>query len=122
MPTADRIEALIARVESGEFVAAIEEFYAEDATMQENLGAPRAGLAALVANEKRVLAAFEKTRARCVRPVFVAGDHAVIHWLFEFSATDGRTLRLEELAHQRWRGDRIAEERFYYDPVQLQPQ
>ena len=26
---------------------------------------------------------------------------------------------LEELAHQRWRGDRIAEERFYYDPAQL---
>jgi hypothetical protein len=26
---------------------------------------------------------------------------------------------MEELAHQRWRGDRIVEERFYYDPAQL---
>ncbi|HKA14492.1 MAG TPA: nuclear transport factor 2 family protein [Myxococcota bacterium] len=122
MPTGDRIEALIARVENGEFVAAIEEFYTDDATMQENLAALRAGLPALVANEKRVLAAFEKTRARCVRPVFVQGDQAVIHWLFEFTAADGKAVRLEELAHQRWRGDRIAEERFFYDPVQLQPQ
>lgn len=122
MPTRDRIEALIARVESGEFVAAIEGFYTEDATMQENLGAARTGLPALVANEERVLAAFEKTRARCVRPFFVAGEHVVIHWLFEFTAADGKAVRLEELAHQRWRGDRIAEERFYYDPVQLQPQ
>src|SRR5438093_7709279 len=121
MLTADRIEALIARVESGEFVAAIKEFYAEDATMQENLGAARSGLPALVANEKRVLAAFEKTRARCVRPVFIHGDQAVIHWLFEFTTADGKAVRLEEIAHQRWRADRIAEERFYYDPVQLQP-
>ena len=119
MPTPDRIDDLIARVERGEFVEAIEEFYADDATMQENGQAPRVGRAALVANERRVLAAFEKTRARCLRPVFVSGEEIVIHWLFEFSTADGRTVRLEELAHQRWQGDRIAEERFYYDPLQL---
>lgn len=49
MPTQDRIEDLIARVEHGEFVEALQEFYAEDASMQENLDAPRVGLAALVA-------------------------------------------------------------------------
>lgn len=27
----------------------------------------------------------------------------------------------DELALQRWRGDRVAEERFYYDPTQLSP-
>jgi hypothetical protein len=26
---------------------------------------------------------------------------------------------MDELALQRWRGDRIVEERFYYDPAQL---
>jgi ketosteroid isomerase-like protein len=121
MPTAERTEELIARVERGEFVEAIEEFYAEDATMQENQQAPRVGRPALVANERRVLAAFEKTRARCVRPVFASGDQLVIHWLFEFSTADGKTVRLDELALQRWQGDRIAEERFYYDPGQLEP-
>src|SRR2546422_5780662 len=115
MPTADRIEGLISRVERGEFLEAIEEFYAEDATMQENRQPPRVGRAALLANERRVLAAFEKTRARCVRPILAQGDHVVIHWLFEFSTADGKTVRLDELAHQRWQGDRIAEERFYYD-------
>jgi ketosteroid isomerase-like protein len=120
MPSQDRIEAFIARVERGEFIEAIEEFYTTDATMQENLSAPRVGLPALVANERRVLAAFEKTQARCVRPVLAQGEHVVIHWLFEFATADGKTIRLEELAQQRWRGDRIAAERFYYDPVQLQ--
>jgi ketosteroid isomerase-like protein len=121
MPSRERIEGLIERVEAGEFVAAIEEFYSDDATMQENGEPPRVGLAALVANERLVLAAFEKTRARCLRPVFVNGDDAVLHWLFEFTTADGKAIRLEELTHQRWQGDRIAAERFYYDPAQLRP-
>jgi len=121
MPTAERIEAFLARVERSEFLEAIAEFYSEDATMQENGEPPRVGREALLANERRVIAAFEKMRARCVRPVFVEGDQVVIRWLFEFSAADGREIRLEELALQRWQGDRIAEERFYYDPAQLRP-
>ncbi len=28
---------------------------------------------------------------------------------------------MEELALQRWRGERIAEERFFYDPASIQP-
>ena len=121
MPSTEQIEGLVARVEAGEFVEAIEDYYTEDATMQENGQTPRVGREALVANERQVLAAFEKTRARCVRPVFATGDQVVIRWLFEFSTASGATIRLEELALQRWRGDRIAEERFFYDPVQLRP-
>jgi hypothetical protein len=26
-------------------------------------------------------------------------------------------LRIDELAHQRWEGDKIVEERFFYDPA-----
>ena len=29
--------------------------------------------------------------------------------------------RMEELAYQRWDGDRIVEENFFYDPAQLVP-
>jgi ketosteroid isomerase-like protein len=51
-------------------------------------------------------------------PVFVSGDRVVIHWIFRFDFTDGTSMMMDELAYQRWDGDRIAEERFYYDPVQ----
>jgi ketosteroid isomerase-like protein len=47
------------------------------------------------------------------------GDRVVIHWTFVFTRRDGAGFRMEELAHQRWRGDRIVEERFFYDPSQL---
>ena len=121
MPTPKRIDDFVARVERSEFLEAIAEFYAEDATMQENGEPPRVGREALLANERRVIAAFEKVDARCVRPVFVSGDQVVIRWLFQFATGDGRAIRLEEIALQRWQGDRIAEERFFYDPVQLKP-
>jgi ketosteroid isomerase-like protein len=53
--TRDRVERLIAMAEQGKFLEAIEEFYAPDATMQENNQPPRRGLAALLENERRVL-------------------------------------------------------------------
>jgi hypothetical protein len=46
----------------------------------------------------------------------------VIRWIFEFTYPDGSRMRIEELAYQRWEGERIAEERFFYDPAQLKPQ
>jgi ketosteroid isomerase-like protein len=59
--------------------------------------------------------------SKCVGPVFVSGDNVVIRWIFEFEWQDGTHTRMEELAYQRWEGERIAEERFFYDPAQLTP-
>ncbi|OFW23800.1 MAG: polyketide cyclase [Acidobacteria bacterium RIFCSPLOWO2_02_FULL_65_29] len=119
MPSRERVEALIARVEAGKYVEAIEEFYAEDASMQENLQPPRKGRDALVEGERKVLAAHKAVRTLPGSWYLVDGDRAVIHWVFEFTRHDRRVLRMEVLAHQRWRGERIVEERFYYDPAQI---
>jgi hypothetical protein len=45
----------------------------------------------------------------------------VIRWIFEFVGLDGTARRLEELAYQRWEGELIAEEQFFYDPAQFAP-
>ena len=57
-------------------------------------------------------------RSTCVRPVLAEGDTVVVRWIFAFEWLDGRHTRLEELAWQRWEGERIAEEQFFYDPAQ----
>jgi len=57
-----------------------------------------------------------------VPPALVHGDHVVIRWVFEFTGRDGMVRRLEELAWQRWQGERIVEEQFFYDPAQFAPQ
>ena len=120
MPSPETLERFIAAVEANDHVGAIERFYAPDASMQENESEPRRGRDALAANERAVLARMRSVRSRCVRPVFVAGDYVVVRWIFEFESLDGARRRMEELAHQRWEGDRIVEEKFFYDPAQLQ--
>jgi hypothetical protein len=74
-----------------------------------------------MANERRVLARAKAVTSACIRPVFVDGDRVVIRWVFRFEWLDGTFTRIEELAYQRWEGDRVAEETFFYDPAQLVP-
>jgi ketosteroid isomerase-like protein len=121
MPSVQTLESFIARVEENAHAEAIEEFYAAGASMRENMAAPRVGRDLLVEHEKRVLARARSVKSTCVRPVFVSGDQVVVRWVFEFVWQDGSRTRMEELAYQRWEGERIAEEQFFYDPAQRQP-
>jgi hypothetical protein len=121
VPTAETLERFIALVERNAHVEAVEAFYTADASMQENQSPPRTGRDAHAANERRVLAKAKSVASQCVRPVFVHGDRVVIRWIFRFEWLDGSVTRMEELACQRWEGERIAEETFFYDPAQLVP-
>lgn len=121
MPSPETLERFIARVESNAHAEAIEEFYTEGASMQENFEPPRVGREVLVAHEKRALSMAASVRSQCVRPVFTNGDHVVIRWIFEFTGHDGSVRRIEELAYQRWEDERIAQEQFFYDPKQFAP-
>lgn len=116
MPRSELVRSFVALVERDEFIRAIEEFYAEDATMQENLAPPRRGRAVLVENERQALARHRSITTLAARHILVDGDLVAINWIFDITDRNGRTFRLDELALQIWRGDRIVEERFFYDP------
>ena len=98
MPTAATLERFVALVEANAHVEAVEQFYTESASMQENQSPPRVGRDAHVANERRVLARATALASTCVRPVFVSGDNVVICWIFRFEWPDGTVTRIEELA------------------------
>jgi ketosteroid isomerase-like protein len=119
MPDQATLEAFIATVESGKHDEAIERFYTDDASMQDNLDPPRRGKDVLIARERAFMPRFKEIRSKCVRPVFAEGDRVVICWNFEFIRPDGSKLKMDELAYQRWQGNKIAEERFYFDPAQM---
>jgi len=122
MPSAETLQKFIARVEENAHAEAVEEFYTANASMQENQQKPRVGRDGHIANERAVLARAKTVMSECVRPIFVNGDHVVIRWLFRFEWLDGTVTQMEELAYQRWEGERIAEETFFYDPAQRVPQ
>jgi SnoaL-like domain len=121
MPTPATLERFIACVESNDHVKAIADFYADDSSMQENQQPPRVGRLKNMAHEQAVMDRTASVQSRCIRPAFVQGDHVVIRWVFDFVMKDGKTRRIEELACQRWEGQKIKEETFFYDPKQMSP-
>jgi len=121
MPTPETLERFIARVEQNAHAEAIEEFYTPTASIQENQAPPRVGRDMLVEGERRTLSLARSVTSSCVRPIFMHGDRVVIRWIFRFEWLDGSVTDMEELAYQRWEGERLAEEQFFYDPAQRVP-
>jgi ketosteroid isomerase-like protein len=116
MPSRARLNEFIAVVESGDHAGAIERYYTEDASMQENVAEPRVGREGLVARERGVLERMSHVYSKAMSSV-VEGDHVAIHWIFELTDKSGKVRRVDEVALQQWRGDRIFRERFFYDPT-----
>jgi hypothetical protein len=119
MPDRAIVEAFVAEVVSGRHVEAIERFYTAGATMQENQSPPRAGRELLMEHERRALARSKSVDSRQVGPAMIDGNHVAIRWVFAFTLADGTVRSMEEVAWQRWEGDKIAEETFFYDPAQM---
>ena len=118
MSIQENVEKMIELVERGEFLEAIEKFYAPQATMQENQQLPmRTGLPALLENERLVMTTVFKTIHQSRAASFVVnGDRAAINWVFEITEQSGKHWLLDEIAYQEWKDGKIVRERFYYDP------
>jgi ketosteroid isomerase-like protein len=118
MPSRARLDEFIAAVEGGDHAGAIERFYTEDASMQENALPPRVGRDVLVAHEKAVLSRMSRVDSKCVSST-LEGDRVAIHWNFVLTEKSGKARRFDEVALQEWRGERIFRERFFYDPASI---
>jgi hypothetical protein len=118
MSIRENVEKLIDLVQRGEFLEAIEKFYAADGSMQENTQPPRLGLPALLEGERKALARFKILHAHRAESYVVEGNRAAINWIFEITEQSGKRYLLDEIAYQEWRDGKIIKERFYYDPAQ----
>jgi ketosteroid isomerase-like protein len=116
MPTLERVKAFISRVEAREYIDALIEFYQPDVVVQENFGDVRRGRDALIAHEIDITARFGSVPVKKVERFAVNGDVVFINWIFELKSKEGPARTLDEVAMQIWRDDRIAWERFYFDP------
>src|SRR5438477_10198508 len=106
MPDRDRVEAFAAMVLAGRHDQAILDFYHPDASMQENQAPPRVGRDRLVAEERETMARFQGIATELLEAPLVDGERVVLRWRFTFTPATGPTAAMEELALQRWRGDR----------------
>jgi len=119
MPDQATVLSFMDAVESGDFVTAIERYYHSDASIQENNEPPRVGRDLLVQGERQFLDSMRSVSGRRLVQPLIEGNHVAIRWRFDLEAKDGTHRVLEEIAFQTWQGNRIMEEKFFYDPKQI---
>ncbi len=111
-----RLDALNEKIQQGEIMDAMREFYAEDLVMAENDAEPTVGLAA---NLEREQAFVDNTTwyGAELKSVAIADDLSMTQWWLDFHNTQyGQRLAFTQVAVQRWRDGKIYDERFYYNP------
>ena len=105
-------------VHRGQAMEAFEKFYHEESSMTEATGEVRKGKAAI--------REFELNWQSSIKEVHGGGVHAITSdeengitmveaWM-DATLKDGTRMKMEEIARQKWQGDQIIEERFYYNP------
>jgi ketosteroid isomerase-like protein len=115
----ENVDRFCELLQRGEPLRAMEQFYATDVCVFENRTLARAGREQCLAYEREALARVRET------PSFKLHRHAVnenagvafLEYTVRFVTSEGRPMRLEEVSVQTWDGDRIANERFYYEGV-----
>lgn len=119
MPDRARVEALVGYVIENRLIEALEEFYHEDSTMQENCLPPRIGRRESIERQKVAQAMTAMIHEVRAVSILIDGDTVIIEYHAEWTLVSGQRVRIEEIALQEWRGDRIIRERFFYDPSPL---
>lgn len=102
---------------TGKPLEAMERYYGDEIVVFENRELARAGKAACLAHERDLLS--RQPQPISFKMLKSALDeksgHAFLEYVVRFAGPDGRPMRLEEVAVQRWSEGSITEERFYYE-------
>jgi hypothetical protein len=115
----ENVTEFLRLLRNGQTVLAMEQFYDDEAIVFENRSLARAGLRKCLEYERQQLG------TQPIAPDFkvtsfavnAQSGHAFIEYTVRFLSPNGRPLRLEQVAVQKWNGAKIAEERFYYEGV-----
>ena len=115
----ERVDQLNRYIQEGKIMEAMREFYADDVVMAENDQAPHEGLEANLAREQDFV---ENTTwyGLELKGVAVGDGVTMVQWWMDFHNKQyGKRLAFTQVAVQRWRGDKIYDERFYYSPTEV---
>jgi ketosteroid isomerase-like protein len=104
---------------SGKPLEAIERYYGDEVLVLENRRLARAGKEACLAHERELLSQQpEPVSFKVLKSALdEKSGHAFLEYVLRFVGPDGRAMRLDQVAVQRWSAGHIVEERFYYEGV-----
>lgn len=113
---AQRVADLQSYINEGKILEAMDEFYADNVSMQENSEAPTVGLAENIEREKQFLSIVKEWHWTKWNAAAVNEDDGVsfLEYSFHFTSTDGDPVTYEQAVVQRWENGKIVSERFYH--------
>ena len=112
----DRLEDLFSYIRDGRILDAVNEFYAEDAVMQENNLPPTVGREANLEREKQFLSTVKDWALFDVRAKGVGEDVTFYETVMDWTTTDGTPVHVEQVVVAHWQDGKIINERFYHNP------
>ena len=110
----ERLTALHDAVAAGKLMEALDEYYAEDVTMQENEDEPTVGLAANKQREADWLATVAEFRVFELTRAAVHDGVSFAETVLEYVTTSGDVVHQEQVSRAVWRDGKIVGERFYH--------
>jgi ketosteroid isomerase-like protein len=114
MTLQDRLEDLFAYIRQGRILDAINEFYTEDAAMQENSQPPTVGREANLEREKQFLRTVKEWQRFDVTAKGVGDDVTFYETVMDWVATDGTPMHVEQVVVAKWQEGKIVHEQFYH--------
>ena len=119
---AEQFATLTHLIQSGQTLAAMERFYADDVTMQENENLPRVGKAGCLDHERRMLAGVTTMTAQLLNQAINDETGVVFsEWTYAFTDLSGQRFSLTEVSVQQWNKELIQTEKFYYNKILTVP-
>ncbi len=109
------VDELNQMILNGNILEAFDKFYADDIVMQDNNYPTRVGKAENRLYEEAFVNGLTAFRGAKVENVLISDGIAVIEWWFDYTHKDYGDRNYKQVSVQRWKDDKIVEEKFYYN-------
>lgn len=112
----DLATELYGMIGQGQALDAFEKFYHEDVSMIEATGDVRQGKATNREYEQNFFGSIAEVHGGGTTAITSDEENGItmVETWMDATFKDGNRMKMEEVARQKWQGDQIIEERFYY--------
>ena len=110
----DRLEDLFSYIREGRILDALNEFYAEDTSMQENSLPPTVGREANYEREKQFLSMVKEWKGFEVTAKGIGEDVTFYETVMDWVTTDDTPVHVEQVVVEKWKDGKITHERYYH--------
>lgn len=112
----ERATALYEMIGQGKSLEALDQFYADHVVVQDNTAPLREGKEAQRAAIQQWFGMVKEYHSSGVSSITSDEDNGIttVESWTEITFQDGNRIKMEEVGVQKWEGDKIVHERFYY--------